>query len=103
MRFAVPGVGTEDIDWWCERLKRKGQIDWERVIDLSLSHDVFPAVYKNLKKMGWLNMPEDAVRKFGRIRQDMKEEKFCYALSILSLGDYLWSKKGIASLLVRIK
>jgi len=39
-------------------------VNWDRVLELALFHDVFPSVYRRLDNTGWLAVPEEAVRKF---------------------------------------
>jgi hypothetical protein len=45
-----------------EEMLQAGHIDWEAVVKVSTSHYVMPALYCNLKRVGYLNyLPEDLV------------------------------------------
>ncbi|HUU41749.1 MAG TPA: nucleotidyltransferase family protein, partial [Desulfatiglandales bacterium] len=65
LQYALPRFNREDASWWwCEEVGCQGQVNWDRVLELALFHDVLPSVYRNLEDTGWLAVPDDAVRKF---------------------------------------
>lgn len=62
LQYALPRLNREDASWWS--LECQGQVNWDRVLELALFHDVLPSVYRNLEDTGWLTVPDDAVWKF---------------------------------------
>lgn len=81
IRYAVPGFDSEHADLkkaktpptgyaplpWPKQ--GKNRVDWDRVINLALFHDVFPSVYRHLKNNTFCMMPKVIVRKLHRLWQ----------------------------------
>jgi len=67
LQYAVPHFDQDreaGVLWWSEGAKNEPQVNWERVLRLSLFHDVFPCVYRHLEYTGWKSVPDEAVGKF---------------------------------------
>ena len=53
-----------------EQKLQKGSIDWDKVVQLSTSHYVLPAMYCNLKKVDFLKyLPKELVNYMNQITQ----------------------------------
>ncbi len=64
LQYALPHFNREDASCWCEEAECQRQVNWDRVLELALFHDVLPSVYRHLEDTGWLAVPDGAVRKF---------------------------------------
>jgi len=64
LQYALPHFHREETPLWCKEAADQMQVNWDRVLELALFHDVLPSVYRNLENTGWLSVPDDAVRKF---------------------------------------
>jgi len=68
LQYAVPHHLDKDpfLSLARKAPERWNKVNWDQVLELALSHDVFPAVYQHLEKSGWEQIPDESVAKFRR-------------------------------------
>lgn len=69
LRGALPDWEEHQVAWLDKVLGDQREIQWGRVIELALFHEVFPSIYLHLKNLGWRIVPEAEVKRFHELWQ----------------------------------
>jgi hypothetical protein len=72
-----------------------GEIDWRAFLDLALRHDVVPLVFRNLKSIGWREIPHEIRVALEQCHRDGVVRNLFLVSELLRISD-AFSRAGIA-------